>query len=125
MALTAMDLVAKAREQITEVSLEEGNNILSKALILDVREPSEYAQGHLPNAVNLPRGLLEFKINDHPAFEGQQNTEILVYCQVGGRSALAAETMLKLGYQKPLSLTGGFKAWSESGNKTVKDANVC
>ncbi len=125
MALTAMDLVAKAKEQITEVSLEEGNNILGTALILDVREPGEYAQGHLPNAVNLPRGLLEFKINDHPTFEGQQNAEILVYCQVGGRSALAAETMLKLGYQKPRSLTGGFKAWSENGKKTIKDANVC
>ena len=125
MPLTAMDLVAKAKELITEISTEEGAQLLSSALILDVREPGEFAQGHLPNAVNLPRGLLEFKINGHPAFDGQQDAEILVYCQVGGRSALAAEVMLKLGYQKPLSLAGGYKAWAESGNDTVKDANVC
>ncbi|RLA18999.1 MAG: rhodanese-like domain-containing protein [Gammaproteobacteria bacterium] len=125
MALTAMDLVAKAKEQITEVSTEDGVKMLSSTLILDVREPGEFAQGHLPNAINLPRGLLEFKINGHPTFEGQQDADILVYCQVGGRSALAAETMLKLGYQKPLSLAGGFKAWAESGNDIVKDTNVC
>lgn len=125
MALTAMDLVAKAKEKITEISIEEGHNLLGKALILDVREPSEYAQGHLPNAINLPRGLLEFKLNSHPLFEGKQEADILVYCQVGGRSALAAETMLKLGYQKPLSLAGGFKAWTENGNNIAKDVNVC
>jgi rhodanese-related sulfurtransferase len=125
MSLTAMDLVAKAKEQITEISLEEANKTLSNMIILDVREPGEFAQGHLPGAINLPRGLLEFKINSHPTFEGQQAAEILVYCQVGGRSALAAETMLQMGYQKPLSLAGGFKAWVESGKAIIKDANVC
>ncbi len=125
MALTAMDFVAKAKEQITEIAIDEANKIISSTIILDVREPGEFSQGHLPGAINLPRGLLEFKINGHPTFEGQQTAEILVYCQVGGRSALAAETMLQMGYQKPLSLAGGFKAWAESGNEIIKDANVC
>lgn len=125
MALTAMDLVAKAKEKITELSVEETSQLPSSTLVLDVREPGEFAQGHLPNAINLPRGLLEFKIAGHPSFEGKQDAEILVYCQVGGRSALAVETMLTLGYKKPISLAGGYKAWIEGGKSTVKDANVC
>jgi rhodanese-related sulfurtransferase len=125
MALTAMDLVAKAKQQITEVSIDEGNAMLGNVVILDVREPGEFAMGHIPGAINLPRGLVEFKINDHPILKDQQDDEILVYCQVGGRSALAAETMLKLGYQKPRSLAGGYKAWLENGNEVIKDPNVC
>ncbi len=125
MALTAMDLIAKAKQQITEVSTEEGKAMLGSVAVLDVREPGEFAMGHLPGAINLPRGLLEFKISDHPIFKDRQDNEILVYCQVGGRSALAVETMLQLGYQKPLSLAGGYKAWAENGNEIIKDPNVC
>jgi len=117
MALTAMDLVALAKQAIREIDPETAKNSLEHKLILDVREPAEFAAGHLPNAVNIPRGVLEFKISNHPSFQNQQ-AEIIVYCQSGGRSALATEALLKLGYVNAVSMAGGFNFWQTSGYKT-------
>lgn len=115
MALTPMDLVAAAKQHIREVSLEEGKTLLHSAQVLDVREPAEFVAGKLPNAINIPRGVLEFQIGNHPAL---QNADILVYCLSGGRSALAVEALHKLGYTRAVSLAGGYKAWTESGLPT-------
>lgn len=117
MTLTPMDLVAQAKQQITEININEAKNELGTSLILDVREPAEYAAGHLPGAVNIPRGVLEFKIGAHPDFQDKQGEKIIVYCQTGGRSALAAEALNKIGYGNAVSMAGGFKAWTDSGNK--------
>lgn len=114
MAMTAMDLVANAKQNIIEISVTEAKQALADNLLIDVREPAEFAAGNIPNAVNIPRGLLEFQIGNHPAFANQQATKIIVYCQSGGRSALATESLHKLGYTNAVSLAGGFKAWSES-----------
>ena len=114
MAMTAMDLVANAKQNITEISVTEAKQALSSHLILDVREPAEFAAGQIPNAVNIPRGVLEFQINNHPDFADQQAAKIIVCCQSGGRSALATENLHKLGYTNAVSLAGGYKAWSES-----------
>jgi rhodanese-related sulfurtransferase len=122
MALTAMDLVAAAKRQIKEIEPTQAIPLVGKVLILDVREPSEYAAGCLPGAVNIPRGVLEFKIDTHPAFQNRQDADILVHCQSGGRSALATETLQKLGYTKVVSLAGGFKAWQEAGGQVVMPA---
>ncbi|WP_054773206.1 rhodanese-like domain-containing protein [Methylogaea oryzae] len=89
--------------------------------VLDVREPAEYAAGCLPGAVNIPRGVLEFKIDNIPVFKDDKQSPILVYCQSGGRSALAAEALQKLGYQ-PLSLAGGFGAWKDAGGAIATPA---
>lgn len=115
MPMTAMDLVAQAKQHIKEVNHAEANALLGKAPVLDVREPGEYAQGCLPGAVNIPRGVLEFQIGNHPQLQGAQGAEILVYCLSGGRSALAVEALHKLGYDKAVSLAGGYKAWQEAG----------
>jgi len=114
MALTAMDLVASAKQNITEISVTEAKQALANHLVLDVREPTEFAAGQILNAVNIPRGLLEFQIANHPTFSGQQAAKIIVCCQSGGRSALATESLHKLGYTNAVSLAGGYKAWSES-----------
>lgn len=116
MALTAMDLVALAKQSIREIDVETAKNSLEKNLVLDVREPAEFAAGHLPGAVNIPRGVLEFKISNHPEFQNK-DAEIIVYCQTGGRSALATEALLKLGYSHAVSMAGGFNQWQASGNK--------
>jgi len=113
MSLSAMDLVAAAKQNITEISVEEAKQKLSDMLVLDVREPAEYTQGHIHGAINIPRGVLEFKISAHPDFQGAEDRDILVYCQSGGRSALATENLNKMGYQKAVSMAGGFKAWLE------------
>lgn len=115
MSMTAMDLVANAKQKISEISVSDTKNRLSTHFILDVREPAEFEAGHLPNAINIPRGVLEFKINNHPTFAGQENADIIVYCLSGGRSALATETLQKLGYAKTISMAGGYTAWAEAG----------
>lgn len=115
MALTAMDLVAAAKQHIKEVEHTEARALLGKVKVLDVREPAEYAAGCVPGAANIPRGVLEFRIDGHPAFQDQKDSEILVYCLTGGRSALAVEALHKLGYEKAVSLAGGYKLWQESG----------
>lgn len=118
MALTAMDLVAAAKQHIREISVADAKAQLAQVRVLDVREPAEYAAGCLPEAVNIPRGVLEFKIDNLPAFKNDKDSPILVYCQSGGRSALAAEALQKLGYQ-PLSLAGGFNAWKDAGGDVI------
>ncbi|OQK17172.1 rhodanese [Methyloprofundus sedimenti] len=114
MPITAMDLVANAKQNITEISVTEARQTLSDHLILDVREPAEFSAGQIPNAINIPRGVLEFQINNHPAFTGQHAAKIIICCQSGGRSALATESLHKLGFSNAVSLAGGYKAWSES-----------
>lgn len=120
MAMTAMEMVAAAKQHIREVDSSQAQTLLGQTLILDVREPAEYAAGCLPGAINIPRGVLEFQIGNHPAFQNAQEANILVYCQTGGRSALATETLQKMGYTGPVSLAGGFKAWQEMGGAVVR-----
>lgn len=115
MSITAQDLVAAAKEQIKEVDVNGAQSQIQHSLILDVREPAEFAAGHLPGAINIPRGLLEFKIGAHPDFQAQQQAAILVYCQTGGRSALATQVLNQMGYVHAVSMAGGFSAWAESG----------
>ncbi|MGZ4980657.1 MAG: rhodanese-like domain-containing protein [Methylobacter sp.] len=119
MKLTPIDLVAQAKQNIVEIDVDAAKKSLETSLVLDVREPAEYAAGHLPGAFNIPRGVLEFKIGSHPDFQDKQDAHIIVYCQTGGRSALATEALNKIGFNNAVSMAGGFKAWVESGNEVV------
>lgn len=111
------ELVAAARSRIREV--EPGDCLAGEALVVDVREPAEFAQGHLPGAVNLPRGVLEFQIRTHPAVAGRtagsSALPLLLYCLTGGRSALAADSLGQLGFEDVRSLAGGLQAWRNAG----------
>lgn len=115
MSVTALDLVAAAKKNITTCDIDAVKSALATGLILDVREPAEYAAGRLPGAINIPRGVLEFKIGAHPAFQDNQEAKIFVYCLTGGRSALATEALNKLGYSHACSMDGGFTLWKENG----------
>ena len=115
--LTGTDLVADAKTRITEVDAGKfsGENF-DDIVIVDVREPEEYSDGHIPGATNVPRGVLEFRIEDVEGLEGLSNDErlqkpVAVYCRSGGRSALAADTLRSMGYTNVRSIQGGFKAW--------------
>ena len=121
MARTVQDLVAEARGRIEEIAPDQ-LAAQDDCVLIDVREPSEYAQGHLPGAINLPRGVLEFQIEAHPAMacsttEALQARDrpLLVYCLTGGRSALAALSLQELGFRHVRSMAGGVKAWSAAG----------
>lgn len=111
---TSHDLVSAAKAQITEIPLAQARAACAKAdIVIDVREPAEYAAGHIKGAVSIPRGILEFKISDLPAIKGA-DTEIVLYCQSSGRAALAAQSLAALGYTQVASIAGGYKACLET-----------
>ena len=123
MTVSISDLVASARQRICEVSPSEMHAMApADQVLIDVREPAEYASGHLPGAINLPRGVLEFQIHAHPAM-GCSTSEALaasdrplvLYCLSGGRAALAAESLQQLGFSQVSSLAGGITAWRGAG----------
>lgn len=124
MPLTASDLVALARVAITEVDAAAVAALVqSGAPLIDVREPAEYAAGHLPGAVNIPRGVLEFEVDGHPAVNcskdpalAHREAPVVLYCRSGGRAALAAEALKRLGFARPVSLAGGYVGWSAAGH---------
>lgn len=120
MSVTAMDLVTEAKKNISVCNIQSAQSSLSENLILDVREPAEYAAGCLPGAINIPRGVLEFKISSHPAFQNKQDANITVYCLTGGRSALATEALNKIGYSNAVSMDGGFTAWKDNGLQIIQ-----
>lgn len=112
MPMSALDLVAEAKTHITEIDLAAARNAMPHALLLDVREPAEFDAGHMPGAINIPRGLLEFKIGDHPQLS-QRDRDILIYCKTSGRAALAALNLQRMGYVGVRSIHGGFDAWAQ------------
>lgn len=123
MTQTAQDLIAAARARIREVDPPELLRLLQDGHpVVDVREADEFAEGHIPGAVNIPRGLLEFEVDGHPAVAGRtaaalshRERPLVVYCLSGGRSALAAEALQRLGFVAPASLAGGILGWSDAG----------
>ncbi|GAA4784774.1 rhodanese-like domain-containing protein [Lysobacter hankyongensis] len=123
MTYTAQDLVAQARAVIEEIDPTRLRALQTAGTpVIDVREPAEFAEGHLPGAVNIPRGVLEFQVDAHPAVNfrtdpnlSHRRESVIVYCRTGGRSALAAEALKRLGFDRPLSLAGGWLRWVESG----------
>jgi rhodanese-related sulfurtransferase len=114
MNMSAMDLVTDAKSQIIEIEPAAAQAAMSNALLLDVREAAEFEAGRLPGAINIPRGVLEFRIGDHPLLS-RRDTDILVYCKTSGRAALAALNLKRMGYTNVHSIHGGFDAWSHLG----------
>lgn len=115
-------LVAAARELIREVEADElAGRLAPDSILIDVREPEEFADGHIFGAVNIPRGRLEFDVLKHPELArlaeddpaALADREIVLYCRSGGRGALAAQSLQSMGFDKVLSLRGGYRAWQE------------
>lgn len=80
--------------------------------IIDVREESEWAKGHVPGAVHIGKGVLE---RDIEAQVPEVETELALYCGGGSRSTLAADALQRMGYTNVWSLQGGFKSWKDAG----------
>lgn len=113
MPLTASQLVDHARERIVEIAPHVFAAENAGIVLIDVREPAEFATGHLPGAINIPRGVLEFQIESHPALAGPPRP-IVLYCRSGGRAALAALSLSMLGFDDVRSLTGGIMGWTQA-----------
>lgn len=117
---TAHDLVEAARAEIREIPLDQADDAIKKAdVLLDVREADEYHTSHIPGAVNVSRGILEFKLTNDPAFE-DRGLNMVIYCKNSGRSALAARAMKEMGYIHVQSIAGGIEAWEAAGKPLVK-----
>jgi rhodanese-related sulfurtransferase len=110
-----LKIVEDSRQRITEVTLSDVKPRLDrgeKFHLVDVREESEWAKGHLPGATHLGKGIIE---RDIEKAIPDTDAEIILYCGGGYRSALAADNLQKMGYTRVKSMDGGFRAWKEAG----------
>ncbi|WP_298137040.1 rhodanese-like domain-containing protein [Acidiferrobacter sp.] len=123
MPMTIGDYIARARSRIQEIPAEELDNLLEDnepVLIIDVREPEEFATGHIPGAILIPRGTLEAAAdptNPHrvePLCCAQERM-VVVCCESGARSALAADTLQEMGFARVRNLAGGCILWEAEG----------
>jgi rhodanese-related sulfurtransferase len=111
-------LVAEAKKKITEISAAEAaaRSKSGEAAIVDVREKDEWDEEHIPAAIHLSRGTIELDIEEKFP---DKDSMIICHCGGGGRSALAAKTLQKMGYKNVRSMAGGFKAWKTAGLPTA------
>lgn len=113
-------LVDDARSRIREVTIddvERRRRAGETFVLLDVREGEEWRRGHLPGAQHLCKGIIE---RDVEGMFPDPSTDLVLYCGGGYRSALAADTLQKMGYTNVTSMDGGWRAWTEAGLPTVK-----
>ncbi len=112
--LTVKDMVSDAKKNICEVSVSEAKEVLDRGgyIFLDCRTSKEFKMGHIPGAMNIPRGLLEFKIDKKIP---EKNAEIIMYCKTGGRGCLSTCTLCRMGYKNTKNIDGGWKAWEKAG----------
>ena len=129
---TYQQLVAEAKAQVKEVDVATLLSVLNQqnTVVIDIREPEEYQQGHIENVVNYPRGVLESKMCQHPcvqhhaepmaALEDMGNKSVYLICRSGARTALAAQSLHDMGFSDVISVAGGMLAWEESGYPVEK-----
>lgn len=119
---TFSDFCDDARTRIAETAPAEVEARLQspdfRGVLIDVREQDEYRAGHLPEARGIGRGILEYHIADEVP---DTDTEIVLYCRGGNRSALAADSLRTMGYTNVFSMRGGFRAWNEENRATITD----
>ena len=116
-----LNLVKSAKSRVKEVDYREIKKRIDageKFILVDTREDLEWANGHVPGAIHLGRGVIERDIEktvpDHSA-------PVVLYCGGGYRSALAADNLQKMGYTNVISMDGGWRGWTESGYPVAKD----
>ncbi len=141
-------MVREAKKDITEITYDDFKAKLDNKelrLVIDIREPGEFDEGFINQAdeetdefpypdaftVNIPRGLLEFKIDSKKYWDDDlmvdmppKDEEIIIYCKAGGRAALAAHTLMKMGYTNVKSLKGGYKKWLDPTAPEVEEEVV-
>jgi molybdopterin/thiamine biosynthesis adenylyltransferase/rhodanese-related sulfurtransferase len=111
---TYRELLQQVRAEISEIDATDARALIETEtpLVLDVREQSEWDEGHIPGAVHIPRGNLESRIERAAP---DPTRPVLIYCSAGNRSAFAAKTLSELGYEEVTSLAGGFTDWKRNG----------
>ncbi len=108
-----LKIVDDAKTRVRETNVDAVKNRMDrgdKFVLVDVREESEFAKDHLPGAIHLGKGVIE---RDIEARVPELNTEMILYCGGGFRSALAADNLQKMGYTNVISMDGGIRDWRE------------
>jgi sulfur-carrier protein adenylyltransferase/sulfurtransferase len=120
MAKTSKSILDEARAQIKSIDIDEARRMLEKpgTVLVDVREGDEWRQGHIPQAVGIPRGFLELRVEEKVP---DHKTPVILQCASGTRSLLAARSLRELGYENVYNLTGGFNAWKDRGLPWIAD----
>jgi molybdopterin/thiamine biosynthesis adenylyltransferase/rhodanese-related sulfurtransferase len=109
------ELLQQVKSEIDEIDAPQARELIDSPeppLLVDVREPDEWSEGHIPGAVHVPRGYLESRIEQSAP---DRSRPVVVYCAGGARSAFAAKTLEELGYENVVSLAGGFTDWKRNG----------
>ena len=117
---TSDQLVKEAKAAIKELSPAEVKKMIDaqeKIILLDVRDKEEFETGYIPDAINISRGMLEFKVN---MVIPDKTATIVVYCGIDLRGPLATKTLNDLGYKKAANINGGLKAWKDAGYPVTK-----
>lgn len=124
---TAQQLVAAAKAEINEIDVKQLTALAAQheIVLIDVREPDEFAAGHIAHSINYPRGVLEMRIHQHPkvaavcdtlqALTALADEPVYLLCRSGARSTLAAQSLQTMGFHKVYSVAGGFQAWLDAG----------
>ncbi|NOQ90539.1 MAG: rhodanese-like domain-containing protein [Gammaproteobacteria bacterium] len=119
-----MDTVASAKKATPVVTLDQFKAAIDDPAIwiVDVREPNEYAGGHVPSAINIPRGVIEFKIWKKVGYPDKTNMKqkMYLYCKAGSRCALATKSLRDLGFTEAYRTDIKLKEWAKAGNVLVK-----
>jgi rhodanese-related sulfurtransferase len=116
-----LKLVNETKVRVTETNVADVKRRIDageKFLLVDVREDNEWAQGHLPGAVHLGKGIIE---RDIEARVSDTGAKVILYCGGGFRSALVADNLQKMGYTNVESMDGGWRGWLEAGLPTTND----
>lgn len=118
------DFVEEALQTVPEIAPEDVPNH-EGWMILDVREPEEFADGHIPGAINIPRGFLEVKADlEHKKRDprlADRSQKIICYCGGGHRSALAAKTLNEMGFETAVSMREGWTGWAQRNLPVEKE----
>src|SRR5256712_1517626 len=118
---TLKDMLAEARQVVPEEGPTDVSRRLAageKLVVIDVRDPDEFRDGHLEAATNISRGFLEFRVGTAVS---DPSTPVVLYCQTGLRSMLAAKALKDLGYSTIINLQGGYQKWVQSGLPVVRE----
>ena len=113
------ELLREANELVPRINFDDASALVDdpNTIILDVREEQELREsGKIKGAIHVPRGLLEFVFRPEDYVKEPEKMKILVYCAAGARAALAAKTLIYIGYKDVFNL-GGFKEWVENGGE--------
>jgi rhodanese-related sulfurtransferase len=108
-----LQIVEESRTKVREIGVEDTfTRIADSAVLVDVREDNEWQAGHAKSAVHIGRGVIE---RDIVGLYPDKDTELILYCGGGYRSAMAADNLQKMGYTNVFSMAGGWSAWKDAG----------